>query len=518
MTLFIVHAIINKRNKGIYAVNDNSEIVETISMATRKAKKYSKKQLEYTLALCRRSATNLLNDVKLRDKYLIQLEKKITGTVVKIERLESLPMLIKILNDACNKSYKRISSECLIDIAGAISYVLSCKGISKSKARELSKVDTSAIVGYVSRKHKTEIEKYRNWEKWEKPGIYPLVPSVVIDEKEQNSIELLTKRYEKLIEPTAAAKLSKKIKDKVPEKLKKMLEDAGGAIQNADLYDKVMKMAADGFDILISNSAKVTVSEKDVIKQINSTMKENRIFKLEDACYARGYDIAKLVNRFKTQNVFVALAEGGSTGLLGLAGIPFNLATSLFIFYRSVQSIAMFYGYDVKNNADELEIATNVFMEAMDPQKGSGSEMGDMIAKVMAMSEALVVKETVNKGWQAMAEHGGVTLLLTQIRALAHASAKKALTNAGKKGLEPKLFEGVLKALGKKFTQEAIEKAATPAAAAITALMDVSTMNRVIEYADVFYNKRFLAEKQVRIELCENPHLAKDVEYEVIKN
>lgn len=110
----------------------------------------------------------------------------------------------------------------------------------------------------------------------------------------------------------------------------------------------MVSAAADGFDILVKTSAKVTISEKDVIKQINNTLDDNRIFGLEDICYVRGYDISKLVNKFKTQNIAVALAEGGSTGALGLAGIPFNLAASMFIFYRAVQSIAMFYGYDVK--------------------------------------------------------------------------------------------------------------------------------------------------------------------------
>lgn len=144
--------------------------------------------------------------------------------------------------------------------------------------------------------------------------------------------------------------------------------------------------------------------------------------------------------------------------------------------------------------------------------------MGDMIAKVMTISESLVVKNTVQKGWAAMADRNGLTLLITQIRALAHASAKEALEAAGKKELEPKLFEGILKALGRKLTQDAVEKAATPLAAVITALMDVSTMNKIVEYAEIFYNKRFLAEKQARIELCEDPSLAKDVDYEVIDN
>lgn len=483
-----------------------------------RTKKYSKKDIQEALDLSKRSAANLLNKQDLRKKYFDKLEKRLTDTVIKEEKLESIRSMMAFVTDVGEKKYSGASSDCIVAISCAVSYLLASKGISRSKATSESDVDASAVVKYVARNYKAELEDYSMWAEWKKPGIYPIVPTVILDEKEEKSIETLTKRYEKLISPSSAGKLAKKVGDVVPDKIKNMLEDAGHAIQNTDLYEKVISLAADGFDILIKNSAKVSISERDVVKQINSTLKDNRIFTLDDVCYARSYDIAKLVNGFKTQNIFVAFAEGGATGLLGLKGIAANLVSSMFFFYRSVQSIAMFYGYDVKNSADELEIATSVFMEAMDPKKGSGSEMGDMIAKVMTMSEALVVKQTVGKGWQAMAEHGGLTLLITQIRALAHASAKKALAEAGKKGLEPKLFEGILKALGKKLTQDAIKKAATPAAAAITALMDVSTMSKVIEYADIFYNKRFLAEKQIRIELCENPELAKDVEYEVIKN
>ena len=486
-------------------------------MAKVKVKKNSKSEIQSALDLSKRSAANIIDNKQLRKKYFKELEKKLTDTTIKIEKLEAVPQMMFLIDDASDKKYKKASADCLIDFSCAIAYVLSSKGVSKSKASSLSNVKASDVVRYVVYKHKNEFASYKTWLKWEKPGIYPKVPMVILDDKEEESIKELTKRYEKLIAPTAAGKVKNKMKQIVPDRVKQMLEEAGHAIQDADLYDKVLSAASDGFDILIKNSAKVSISEKEVVRQVNSTLKDNHIFNIDDVCYARGYDIAKLVNKFKTQNIFVAFAEGGSTGILGLAGVPLNLATSVFIFYRSVQSIAMFYGYDVKNNADELEIATSVFMEAMDPQKGSGSEMGDMIAKVMAMSEALVVKQTVNNGWKAMAEHGGLPLLLTQIRALAHASARKALENAGKKGLEPKLFEGILTALGKKFTQDAIKKAATPLAAAITALMDVSTMNKIIEYADVFYNKRFLAEKQIRIDICENPSLAKDVDFEVVR-
>jgi hypothetical protein len=48
-----------------------------------------------------------------------------------------------------------------------------------------------------------------------------------------------------------------------------------------------------------------------------------------------------------------------------------------------------------------------------------------------------------------MAENGGVHLLLAQMRALANASAKKALQKAGKKGLEKTAFTEVFEQIGK---------------------------------------------------------------------
>lgn len=481
-------------------------------------KRYTKKQMQGILDTYQPLVSALIYDHEKVEAYLKHLEEKLTDRVIRFEKLESVPKLIEMVRDDFNNDYTESSVETIYRVMATLMYIMDHKGILDEKVRQTFEIDSHALIKYVEKESKDDIEEYSEWAKWVKPGTYPIIPVQVLDQKEEKSIEELTQRYEKLLAPSTVGKVTNKMKDLIPDKVKDLIEEAGHTIEGADLYKKVMELAVDGFDVLVQNTAKVTVSEADVIKQINKTLTDNHIFTLDEVCYARGYDIKKIVSKFKTQNVFVALAEGGATGAAGLAGIPVNIATSMLIFYRAVQSIAMYYGYDVKNSAEELEIATSVFMEAMDPGKGSSSEMGDMIAKMMTMSEAIVVKQTVGKGWTAMADQGGVCLLITQIRALAHKAAEKALANANKKGLEPKLFEGLLNALGKKLTQETVEKFATPAAAVVTALMDVSTMNKVLEFADIFYNKRFVLEKQTRIDLCENPELAKDVDYEVLEN
>ena len=483
----------------------------------KSTKRYTKKKLQNILDEYQQPVLSLIYDKEKLEKSLEKLKNNLTESVIRFEKLEEVPMLVEMIRDDFNNKYSGASTDTIIRIMSVLMYIMDCKGLLDETIRQEHVVDSSALVKFVEKEAKDDIEAYSIWAKWVKPGIYPIIPMQILDTKETKSIDELTARYEKLIEPSRIGKTADKLKDKVPDKVKGIIEDAGHAVEEAEIYKKVMELAVDGFDILVKNAAKVSVNETDVIEQINKTMKDNHIFTLDEVCYARGYDIQKIVSRFKTQNVLVAFAEGGATGAAGLAGIPLNLASSLFIFYRAVQSIAMYYGYDVKNSAEEMEIATSVFMEAMDPGKGSSTEIGDMIAKVMTMSEALVVKEVAGKGWTAMAEHGGLCLLITQIRALAHSAAKKALINANKKGLEPKMFEGILKALGKKLSQDAVKKFATPAAAAVTALMDVSTMNKVLEYADIFYNKRFVLEKQTRIEICDDPELAKDVDFDVLE-
>ncbi len=85
------------------------------------------------------------------------------------------------------------------------------------------------------------------------------------------------------------------------------------------------------------------------------------------------------------------------------------------------------------------------------------------------------------------------------MRALANKAVKNALEKAGQKELEESLFKGVFEQIGKKLTKQAIGKSILFAGAFIGALFDIVQMNKVLEYADVIYNKRFLIEKEVRI-------------------
>ena len=160
----------------------------------------------------------------------------------------------------------------------------------------------------------------------------------------------------------------------------------------------------------------------------------------------------------------------------------------------------MYYGYDVKNDANELVISSEVFMSALSPRRSDASGLTDIIGKVMLISKATTVKQVAKKGWGEMASRGGVELLIAQMRALAHKSAKKALEKAGKKGLEKSIFKDVFEQIGRKLALKTVQRAVPVISGVIGACFDTAQMNKVLEYADVFYNKRYILEKQYRID------------------
>ncbi len=326
-----------------------------------------------------------------------------------------------------------------------------------------------------------------------------IIPEIIIDAKEEKQLESLTKAYDKMTKPSKASKKLKEISEKIPEPIKDAYDATKEKMTEAEIFVKSLELLAKSFQKLEEFAAQVTLSEKQIVSMVNKIIPENEITTLDEICLARSYDLSKLVKKHKFTDIVATIAEGAATGAAGFAGIPFNLALSTFLFYRSVQSIALFYGYDVKNNPAELQIASEVFINAMNPKNGNDSELSSAIAKVMLLTTTTSVKQTVNKGWTKMAEKGGVHLFIVQLRALAHASGRKALQNAGKKGLEKTAFTEVFEQLGKKITQKSVAKVMPYFGAFIGATIDTAQMAQIIKFADTFYNKRFILEKPLRI-------------------
>ena len=334
----------------------------------------------------------------------------------------------------------------------------------------------------------------------EEPTVPKLgAPAPVLDDREFAELDDITARYEKMTQPGALAKLGEKAVSVVPDQVKETVSDLGKGLTEQQIYKQAMGLIADGFKVLEQQAAKLTVSEADVIKGLDGVLGKGAVTSLEEVCLARGYDVSKAANAANLQHILSAFAEGGTTGVAGFAGVPASLVLSTFLYYRAVQCIAMAYGYDVKSDPAELVIAGEVFTNAMNP-KGQGNEVTNNVAKIMSISAAAGVKTAAKKGWAAMIEKGGPALLITQMRALANAAAKKALKNAGEKGLENSVFREVFEQVGKRLSLKVVQRAVPVVSAGIGALIDTAQMNTVLQYANLFYHKRFLLEKEARVE------------------
>lgn len=328
-----------------------------------------------------------------------------------------------------------------------------------------------------------------------------VIPEPVLDGTEQKSLTVLNERYNKLIEPSKLAILGKSITDKVPVLFKKKGESVKKSISEQEIFQQAMKIVEEGFKTVEEQAAKFSLNENKLIEKVNQVVGGNQISDIREFCLARSYDLTKLVESYKNQDKWLAFIEGAATSAVGFVGVPFNIVVSTFLYYRAIQSVAMHYGYDVKHDAGELIIAGEVFLNALSPANSASNEMGSMIGKIMIIAETECVKQTAKKTWTDMAAKGGASLLLTQMRALAHKSAQKALENVGAKGLEKSIYKRVLEQIGQKLTLKTIQKGVPIFSGAVGGFFDIAQMKKILEYADIFYNKRFIIEKEQRINL-----------------
>lgn len=325
-----------------------------------------------------------------------------------------------------------------------------------------------------------------------------------LDHKEKELLETLTKKYEEFVQPNFLQAHLINTKDKVseylPEKVKEATADAIKSASDWAVIKKVIETAGKGFGVVNENSARYTLSKKNVMKSLSN--KDNQIVQFEKICELRSYYIEKnAINRRKIVDLPTTFIGGGVTGFFGLWGVPFNLAYTFFMYYRTVQAVGLHYGYDVIEDPRELEFASSVTIECLSPHITSDAQnLGSIINRMMFATNITVLKESLTKlSYEQMAQKGGAELLYVQIRALANAQAKKALEKAGKEGVEAGIFKNLLEQIGKKMSKETGKKAVPVLGGVVGALSDTYTMNKVITGANLIYHKRFLFEKDIRM-------------------
>ena len=77
-----------------------------------------------------------------------------------------------------------------------------------------------------------------------------LLPSPIIDSKEDSSLKMLTERYNKLVEPGTVSKIGNKAALLIPKPVIQAGKTAKNAMAEQELFIQCMKVVAEGFGIL----------------------------------------------------------------------------------------------------------------------------------------------------------------------------------------------------------------------------------------------------------------------------
>lgn len=332
------------------------------------------------------------------------------------------------------------------------------------------------------------------------------IPDPILDAKELARMKEIEARYEEITSPGFIQNVLSALNNLLPDQVSQTIGDGIQNLSEAEqlklaqeLYNRAMEIIGKGAQEVMQAATKITIDTRAIVNRANDAVEENEIEEIEEICLARSYALNKARNDDRNANKLVAAFEGGATGAPGFIGIPFNLVLSTLLYFRAVQNVAFIYGYNVWEDPAEMEIAGQVLANGFSPRSVPAEGLGGIIGKIMLLSEAQGVKVAAKAGWRAMVDKGGAALLLAKMRALANAFARKALEQAGKKGLENTVLKNVFEQIGKRLTLKVVERSIPIISAAIGALFDLGQMSVILEYAELFYEKRFLLEKEIRI-------------------
>lgn len=316
-----------------------------------------------------------------------------------------------------------------------------------------------------------------------------VIPEPAIDVNEVRSSLRLLQRYNNLLTPNKIlTKAGKTIVELIPKDVKDSAEQLFRTVNEADIYKKTLSVISDSFKQIERYASGKTLSEEFIISAVNSVVPQNTVTDLKEFCLARGYNISSLVFDFKRKNLFYAMANGAGTGAFGLAGLPANLALTLFLYYRAVQSVAMIYGYNVKTDNVEMVIAGEVLIAALNPLTENSGGINGALNEFLAL-KPLFLSDKGDASPEALKK-------LCEIKSMAKESLNQDAYKSTSGGFEYTVYKKVFEKLGEKFSKKILKKGIPLASTVIGAVTDSLEMNTVIEYADIFYNKRFLAEKK----------------------
>lgn len=329
-------------------------------------------------------------------------------------------------------------------------------------------------------------------------------PNPVLDAKEERLQKKITERFEEFEAPGPMArgmqKLKSSAKQVLPASAVSKMEEFKTNVSKTELIKEALDVARKGFVEITKHASRFTINPDRIVQELAE--EEVGLERYAHVPAVRSYEIEPLVSKdFKERAL--AFAEGSLTGAVGLPGIPFNLALSFFLYFRATQNVALYYGYDVRRDPRELEIASQVTIQSLSPNVDKQVDtLGKFIGKMMLATEASALRQSLQRmTYEEMASQGGAELVYVQIRALANKAAKKALRRTGKEGIEAGVFRKMLQQLGKQMPKRVGKRAIPIIGGLIGGAFDSYYMGKVLQGANLVYHKRFLLEKEERVRI-----------------
>jgi hypothetical protein len=338
-------------------------------------------------------------------------------------------------------------------------------------------------------------------------------PDPILDSRERQRFSDLKDEWEEFRSPGFIGKkvkrqtrgvsaAARKLKGRIPG----MSAAAGSArevVENArksTVVKKALQKAARGGGLALEFLGKNTLSRERALEHLQD-QNHLSVDSFDRICAQRSYRLDS-VAQSDWKSRLGAAVQGVGTGALGGAhGLALNLATSMLLFMRATQRVALHFGYDAVGSREEQEIASQITLESLHPSEDGGTgQTGDILYRVMQAGEIGALKEALERRtYKEMAERGASELLYVQIRSIANKAAKKALDQAGKDGIQNAMLRKLLRGVSKRLPKRAGRRAVPVVGGLIGGGLDFYYMDRVINGARLYYHKRFLAEKKERV-------------------
>lgn len=336
------------------------------------------------------------------------------------------------------------------------------------------------------------------------------IPYPIIDSREKELMEKLTQEYNRFAEPGLITKTTQSVQRGInhitPQKVKNIAQKSSQGLQNSiikisegEFIQNTLGHASKGYKGFNETLVKLTLSKTSILKDLKKV--DPNLNSFEEICLLRSYNIEERVTKIELIPILSAFVNGGATGFVGLAGIPFNLVINYFLYFRIVQNIAMYYGYDVHGDPRELEFASDVVIECLSPSKDKGAKnLAGSIGKMTLQSELFALNKSLTKGltFEKIASRGGIETTYVQVRSFGNKAAQKALDKVGIEQMEVGVFKKMMEQVGGILTKEVTKKAIPIISSIIGAFSDVYYMKRILKGANLIYHKRFLLEKEIR--------------------